>query len=371
MVADLNTENHQPDIAGYQPPTGHSMDQPTEEQQQAMGVPVNQRQNAFHALGTDVSDMSVDQALEHANMRNWNVRTIPHSQIVELEDGTTTEVRIPNMNTVLRTNPFNGRPEALGAVGNRWTPFQNEQVAGLCQNLNGMAGLKPASYGVMGNGRKTFMSMKFPEGFEFQSPRGTVDVTDLYLTVFNSHDGFGSLSANITPVRPFCCNQQRSAESMATTRWLLRHTGESEIRIAQLEQMLNESLEYHDKYRQATEAQIEYELDQDAVLRELNQLLHANDLDLTERQREIRQDTVATIRGIYDGSETVAPFHGTAYGLLNAITEYTDHYMGIRVPDGRNEREVRALRTLNNEDLDRLKQRAFTQLLPADAKVLV
>lgn len=339
----------------------------------AIAAPRLERQDAFHALGTKIPEgMDVEEALEFAHMANWDVRKVPHRQVVTLPDGTTKEIGIPNTHTVLRTSPFTGEPEALGSVGNRWTPFQNESVANLCRRLNGMAGVTPASYGVLGGGRKTFLAMKFPEGFEFRSPRdGLIDVTDLYLTVFNSHDGFGSLSANITPIRPFCANQQRAAESMAKSRFTLRHTGEEQVRMQMLEELLGESFQYHQVYKDACEAQIERELDEDDVLRELNKLFMATDPDLTERQRELRGEVVGQVRAIYSGSHTVAPFYGTAYGLYNAITEYTDHSMRVIVPDGGNEREIRALRTLQSEDLDSLKQKAFLQLLPADARVNV
>lgn len=334
-------------------------------------------QDAFHALGTQIPEgMSVEDALEFTHMANWNVRKIRHRQIIEVPNGdgtvTPTEVGIPNTFTVIRDSPFTGKPEALGSVGNRWTPFQNESVANLCRTLSGMSGVTPAAYGVLGDGRKTFLAMKFPEGLDFRSPHdGKIDTTDLYLTIFNSHDGYGSLSANITPIRPFCANQQRMAESLAKTRFLLRHTGEEQIRMQQLEEMLGESFEFHQIYKQACEAQIEKELDEDDVLRELNKLFMALDPDLTERQRELRGEVVLTVKDMYNTSPTVAPFKGTAYGLYNAITEYTDHRMRVIVPDGGNEREIRALRTMQSEDLDSLKQKAFLQLLPPDAAVLV
>lgn len=361
---------------GYEPPEAHQSLADVEAGQAGVGTIEGnrlERQDAFHALGTKIPEgMDVEEALEYAHMANWNVRKIPHRQIIDLGGGQTAEVGIPNMYTVLRDSPFTGKPEALGSVGRKWTPFQNESVANLCRTLGSMGGMKPASYGVLGGGRKTFIAMQFPEGLDFRSPRdGAIDTTDLYLTIFNSHDGFGSLSANITPIRPFCANQQRMAESMAKTRFLLRHTGEEQIRMQQLEEMLGESFEYHQVYKEACQAQIEKELDEDDVLRELNKLFMATDPDLTERQRELRTDVVLTVKDMYNTSPSVAPFRGTAYGLYNAITEYTDHRMRVIVPDGANEREIRALRTMQSEDLDSLKQKAFLQLLPPDARVTV
>jgi phage/plasmid-like protein (TIGR03299 family) len=326
------------------------------------------RMNAFGTLGDLVEGMTVEQALEEAKMNDWNVRKIPHRQIVALPEGGYTEVQVPDTYTVLRTNPGNGKPEALGSVGNRWTPFQNEDCANLCRDITTMSGASPYAMGVTNGGRKTFMAMKLPKGFTFASPRtGVIDTTDLFLVVFNSHDGYGSLTANLTPVRMFCCNQQRTAESMARTRFALRHTGDADERMAQLRELLNESYSYHDIYQKACEAQIERELDEDMVLHELNKLLKASDTELTDRQREIRGETVSAVLGIYNTSETVAPFHGTAYGLLNAITEYTDHHMRVVVRGTDDVRAMRAMRTMNSWQLDEFKQNAFTQLLPADA----
>jgi phage/plasmid-like protein (TIGR03299 family) len=326
------------------------------------------RMNAFGTLGEIVEGKTVEEALEEARMADWNVRKIPHRQIVALPEGGYTEVAVPNTYTVLRTNPDTGKPQALGSVGNRWTPFQNEDCANLCKDIRDMSGVSPYAMGVTNGGRKTFMAMKFPKGFNFVSPRtGIIDVTDLFLVVFNSHDGYGSLTANLTPVRMFCCNQQRAAESMARSRFALRHTGDADERMNQLRELLSESYSYQDIYRRACEAQIERELDEDAVLHQLNKLLKATDTDLTERQREIRGETVGRVLDIYNTSETVAPFHGTAYGLYNAITEYTDHSMNVVVRgENTDVRQVRAMRTMASWQLDEFKQNAFEQLLPAD-----
>ena len=68
---------------------------------------------------------------------------------------------------------------------------------------------------------------------------------------------------------------------------------------------------------------------------------------------------------LYLGSATVEPFRGTAYGVYNAVTEYTDHYSRVIVPEGRSEHEVRALRTLS-DPMDDLKARAFDLLVPTN-----
>lgn len=325
------------------------------------------RQDAFHALGTEIpAGLSTKEALEFAHMANWNVRKEPLTAVI-YEDGIRKEVPVPNQHAVLRTNPFNSKAEVFGIVGNRWTPFQNEAVAGVMDSITEMSGARLKQALVLNGGRKTGLVMEMPEGMVFTSPRtGEKDVTALNLVLFNSHDASSALSAVLTPVRLYCANQQRMAESQATSRFMLRHTGEEMIRMAQLEELLRESFSYQDVFSRQVEAMIERELDEELARIQLEHLFHAKDPDLTERQRELRQQTVDSVFSLYLGSETVAPFLGTAYGVYNAVTEYTDHVARVIVPDGQNEREVRAMRTLTSEPLDDLKARAFELLVPSN-----
>jgi len=328
--------------------------------------PPGVRQDAFHALGTEIPEgLDTAEALEYANMANWNVRKEQLTAVV-YEDGIRNEVQVPNSHAVIRTSPFTHKAEVLGIVGNRWTPFQNEAVAGVMDNITAMSGARLKTALVLNGGRKTGLVMEMPEGMTFTSPvTGAKDVTKLNLVLFNSHDASSALSAVLTPIRLFCANQQRMAESTATSRFMLRHTGEESIRMAQLEELLSESFSYQDVFTRQVQAMIDRSLDEELARIELEQLFHAKDVDLTERQRELRQQTVDSVFSLYMGSETVAPFRGTAYGIYNAVTEYTDHVARVIVPDGDNERNVRAMRTLESAGLDDLKARAFDQLVPA------
>lgn len=339
----------------------------SDDEQRAAVISTLERSDAYHRLGTPIPEgMSVPEALEYASMSNWDVRTQPLLAEIADEQGILQTVRVREKHAVVRTNPFDGVPEVLGVVGKRWTPFQNEDCGGLLDTIATMSGAAPISMGVLGGGAKTFMCLQLPEGTTHVSPRtGAHDVTNLYMTIFNSHDGAGALSAVITPIRPMCANQQRISESMARTRFQLCHTGDAKLRMQELADVIGESMDYREVYGNQVERMIEREMEDDEVFRELVKLLKANDPDLTDRAREMRTDVATTVLGIYRGSETVAPFRGTAYGAYNAFTEYTDHHMRVVVPDGANERDVRALRTLDSGPLDDLKQRAFAQLVAA------
>lgn len=330
--------------------------------------PVTTRVDAYHALGTSIPEgLSIREALEFAHMADWDVRTEPLKAIITDEaSGERTEVKVDGRNAVVRTNPFTGKPEALGVVGERWKPFQNEDAANLLSNIADESGAELKTALVLNGGRKTGLVMKMPNSLTFKSPvTGQDDVTELNLVIFNSHDGRSSLSGLVTPIRLFCCNQQRMAEATARSRFSLRHTGNPLEKLHEVREMLGLQSVYQKAFADQCNAMIAREIDDEHVLFELEKLFGVKDVDATERSRELRKQTADTVYDLYKGSPTVLPFRGTAYGVYNAVTEYTDHVMRVVVPDGRSEREMRALRTMESYQLDSFKERAFAQLAPA------
>lgn len=330
--------------------------------------PVTNRVTAFHALGTEIPEgLSIREALQYAHMADWDVRTEQLKAVITDEaTGKPKEVIVEGRKAVVRTNPFTNEPEALGVVGDRWKPFQNEDAASLLANIADESGAELRTALVLNGGRKTGLVMKMPNSLTFKSPvTGQDDVTDMNLVIFNSHDGMGSLTGLVTPIRLFCANQQRMAEATARSRFSLRHTGNALAKLEEVREMLGLQSVYQKAFADQCNAMIARELDDEHALLELEKLFGAKDPDATERSRELRKQTADTVFTLYLGSPTVLPFRGTAYGLYNAVTEYTDHVMRVVVPDGRSEMEMRALRTMESAQVDDFKARAFAQLVPS------
>jgi phage/plasmid-like protein (TIGR03299 family) len=330
-----------------------------------MTTPTTDRVDAFHALGTPIpAGMSVAEAMSYAHMNDWNVRK--QELVAQVPGGAVTgmmSVPVKGKFAVLRDNPFNGRVEALGVVGDKWQPFQNEGTVGLLTNIVDEADAELTTLGVMDEGRKTFASMRLPGHMEFTSPvDGSTDITDLYLSVFNSHDGNGSLSVVVSPVRLMCCNQQRMAESRAKSRFNLRHSGNPSAKLAEVRSMLGLTFRYQDVFAAECRAMIDREMENAEVLAALHQVYQVDKAE-TEGQKVGRIGTATQVFELYKQSDTVAPFRGTAFGVYNAVTEYADHFM--RVGRKGNEDKQRATRSLTSDILSDVKGRAFDLLLPA------
>lgn len=328
------------------------------------------RVDAFHRLGTAIPEgMTVAEAMTHAHMDNWNVRKQPLMASVlggAAEGYENVTMPVAGKFVVVRDNPFTGRVQPLGIVGNKFTPFQNEASTSLLQGIVDEAEAELSTVGVMGEGRKTFVSMKLPSHMEFRSPvTGELDVTELYLTVFNSHDGTGAMSVVLAPVRVMCCNQQRMTERHAKSRFTLRHSGNASAKLAEVRSMLGLTFRYQDTFAEQCQALIDRELANEDVFASLTRVFGV-DTAKTEAQKSRRTETASMVFEVYKQSDSVAPFRGTAFGAYNAVTEYADHFMRVRAKGGDDaQADMRAVRSLASGQVADLKGRAFDMLLPA------
>lgn len=318
------------------------------------------RTDAWHQLGQQVGHtMTLDEALDAAHMRNWNVRKVPLMAEVEGHS-----LAVDDRFAVVRTNPINKNPEALGVVGRYWTPFQNEETCSLIQGIVDDSGANIETVGALRGGRQTFITMKMPEHITFTSPvTGKVDETEVYLSVLNHHDGNGALRAMVTPVRIVCANTWQIAEHASRSTVSLRHTGTPSARLASVRDALGLTFTYMEEFEREVAQLMTREMSNVEVFDVIKGLWDVDGAD-TERQRNRRSDVAYEVFDNYENSSTVDPVRGTAYGAYNAITEYIDHKARVVGGTG-TEAEKRALRTLISPEIAGLKSRAFSALMPA------
>ena len=119
-----------------------------------------------------------------------------------------TTIPAPGYATV-RDNPFTGRPEALGVVGDLYTPMQNEDHADVSQHAGRRVGRHLRHRRKPRGGRQVFITMRLPDTMTI----GGTDLVDLNIAALNSHDGSGAFRILVTPIRVVCANTQAAAHS--------------------------------------------------------------------------------------------------------------------------------------------------------------
>lgn len=283
------------------------------------------RTDAWHQLGQQIgAEMTAEEALAFAHLSNWNVRKTPawttdeNGLIIPMKDRYAT----------IRTNPITGDNEYLGDVGSRYQVVQNEQLVEFMDALVDESGAHFETAGSLRGGTQVFVTMKVPNYMTFTGSDGREDKTDLYIAVMNSHDGWGSLSVRVTPVRIVCANTQTAAIMNTKSVWTTRHTIGALKAVEEAREALSLNFTYADAFAEEMQKLIDREMDQMQMEKAVNAIFDVEGAK-TERAKNIRSDNaVAVLTGL--NLKTVMGFENTAYGLYNAVTEWVDHRMETR-----------------------------------------
>lgn len=283
------------------------------------------RTDAWHQLGQQLErTMTAAEALEYAHLANWNVRKMP----AWTSDESGQPIPMIGRFATLRTNPVSGATEYLGDVGSRYEVVQNEQLVDFMNALVDESGAHFETAGSLRGGTQVFVTMRVPNYMVFTGNEGVEDRNDLYIAVMNSHDGYGSLSVRVTPVRIVCANTQSAAIANTKSVWTARHTINALKAVEDARQALSLNFTYAQAFAEEMQKLIERELEHEQIEKAVNAIFDVNGAP-SERARNGRLDNAAHVMtGL--NLATVAGFENTAYGVYNAVTEWVDHRMEIK-----------------------------------------
>jgi phage/plasmid-like protein (TIGR03299 family) len=183
---------------------------------QSKGNTMSNRKHAWQSIGQAIAThTNATDALAAANLSGWNVRKSPLTTI----DGDKV-INIGNRFATVFDSPETGEVEYLGVVGSAYTPIQNEEHSDLLNAVISESGASFETAGVLGNGRRVFITMKMPETMLV----GGFDAVENYIVALNSHDGTTPFKFAVTPVRVACANTLAAAFKSATSTFSVRHT---------------------------------------------------------------------------------------------------------------------------------------------------
>ena len=290
---------------------------------------VDSRSNpAWHSFANKVfdseADVSVADIMDGAKLSNWNVRledvapAFPYHNFVS------------DSYLVVRDNPYTeNTTDVLSVVGSRYKAIQNEELFAFAENLHdGNPNVTVDSAGSLKNGRVVYGSWNLPNELVLD-PKGANDKTSLYLIVWTSHDGSVAVQAAITPVRVRCQNTLNFAMKRAKQSFKIRHTQTVDGKIAQAREALNLSVAYMDEFSKQAHELFEREVTNAQFSKIINTLYPKPESDkkgsLTKWENK-----VVLLDELYHNSETNANIKGTAWGVVNALTERLDYFRTAR-----------------------------------------
>lgn len=270
------------------------------------------REKPWHGLGTKVESAPTSaDALRLAGL-DWTVDPKP-----VYVDGN----EIPGYVANVRSSDNS----CLGIVSNRYKVVQNAEAFSFTDNLIG-GEVHYETAGSLRGGKKIWLLAQLPE----REICG--DKTEPYMVFSNAHDGTGAITVCMTPVRVVCNNTLNFALRTAKRSWSVRHMGDISEKLSEAHRCLDMA----DDYMGALAVQADRLANKTVTSEQLQELLSemfpVND-DMTDRQKRHVQELKDEYMVCYFAPD-IAKFQGTAWGVVNAMSDMVTHTMPHRNTKG-------------------------------------
>jgi hypothetical protein len=287
---------------------------------------------AWHNLANKIfaQDEIVTTAtmLEQAKLANWNVRLSPITDHVPEAWNDNSDAQL-----VLRDNPFNGETDILATVGKRYKPVQNEGLFAFADSIHDAdPNCRWESAGSLKKGKVVFGTVEIPRTMVLD-PQGANDETKLYLIVWTSHDGSVAVQAAVTPVRVVCQNTLNLAMRNAKQSFKIRHTQTVDGKIAIARETLGLTLGYFDEFEKQAQELFAIEVNNQKFSQIINALYPKPEKDAKGSIKKW-ENKIVLLDELYHNSPTNTNIKGTAWGVVNALTERLDYYRTARKGSG-------------------------------------
>jgi phage/plasmid-like protein (TIGR03299 family) len=289
----------------------------------------------WHKLGTKLekpatSEEAIQAAGLNFTVEKFRLQTATNNLPVETHYAT---VRIDTM-------------EVLGVVGSRYEPIQNKDAF---RTFDALVGEGEAIYhtaGALGRGERIWLLAKLPDYIRVSGK----DVVEKYLLLVNSHDGRSTVRVKLTPIRVVCENTLSLALTGAEQEVHVRHTLNAKEKLKEAHEILGLTNKLYSEL--------------DAIFNRMSEM-KVNQATLTEYVKTVfpenpeskDQSWVKKVHGkvfeLVESGQGAEMAKGTLWGAYNAVTEYVDHYRGVKRD------ESQRLRSMWFGSGERIKKNAF------------
>lgn len=264
----------------------------------------------WHGMGVKVeSALSSSEAIKMASL-DWTVQ----SKEIQVVGGEIIEG--------MRANVRSTDQKVLGVVTNRYKVVQNEDAFSFTDILLG-EGVKYETAGSLSNGKRIWLLAKM------ETSNICGDDVEPYLVFTNSHDGSGAVKVAVTPIRVVCQNTLTLALSSTKRCWSTRHCGDISSKMEDAKMTLGFASAYMERLKEESE-----KLSQVVVLAPqfADFLLKMFPITskMSDRQVQNIEKQRTALAELYNHKEDLQKFHGTAYGVINAVADFVPHFIPAR-----------------------------------------
>lgn len=299
---------------------------------------VSVHEEPWHGLGVVLPDYIPALEVQHVAGLDWTAE----KRNLFTVDREGQPVMVGDRYAIVRSD--NDYP--IGVVGDVYEVFQNDDLFKFMDGFCNETGSQIETAGSLRNGRIVW-ALATAGMTEYVHD----DPVKKYFLFKNGFDGGSAIEICFTNVRVVCNNTLSMALQGATNMWRVRHSAamHRQVEVAKqavlMEKRSSDAMaEIMKKLAatQLTESTME-KITANFIARDLRSL--ESSPELMDIKLERKHDTkvleqILDLQATGAGSD-IPGVQGTAYGLLNAATEYADHYKTVRRTDGRSAEEVK------------------------------
>ncbi|MCE4074627.1 DUF932 domain-containing protein [Stenotrophomonas acidaminiphila] len=218
----------------------------------------------------------------------------------------------------------------LSVVSKRFQVVQPGQILEFYRDLTVSNGFELETAGVLREGRKFWALARTGQSTTLKGR----DKVDGYLLLATACDGTLATTAQFTSVRVVCNNTLSIALGNATGAIKVPHRSQFDPDV--VKRQLGITVSSWDEFVARMKVLVERPVDPDSVEGLLRRVLTYAAPD--GKAIVVNEQAMANVRSLYEGGgrgALMASSRGTAWGLLNSVTEYVDHHRRARSDDHR------------------------------------
>lgn len=223
----------------------------------------------------------------------------------------------------------------LGVVGERYTPLQNVEAFDFTDSLVQSGEMKYVTAGALGAGERIWILAQASKDTPIEIIKS--DPIDSYLLFSNSHDGSSGVEMRSTSITVVCDNTLAMATSGNAAGMKIRHTASVKDRLAIASGILKAHAEHQKTWTAAMRYLAKHPITDELVLAFEKAMF--GDVDETPEGRGmtvLTQKLETFEQLMLKGKGTEIPGRvGNLYGLVQAYTEWTDHYSQVKGTEDR------------------------------------
>lgn len=279
----------------------------------------------WHGLGNRLTAGQSIEQWKHGAGMDWHIEEAEVRYITG-RNGVGTLGAYPGQKVLYRSDT----QAPLAVVSKRFQVVQPGEILEFYRDLTEIGGFQLESAGVLREGRKVWALARTGQSAQLKGK----DQVHGYLLLATACDGTLATTAQFTSVRVVCNNTLHIAVS--DRKGAIKVPHRSQFDPGAIKRQLGITVAAWDGFVARMQALVETPVNPDSVEGLLRRVLTYP--SQVGQPQVVKEQAVKATRALYDGGgkgASLTSSRGTAWGLLNSVTEYVDHHRRARSDDHR------------------------------------